>query len=138
MDEAAKNYIQALNVRRTTRRRPPHDVFDLQDKVKAYVKQLKNAREKLHTATELRRPRRVSRAAIAKYGIYAIGNRLLARRGANTNSAHHGSLGFWNINRDASVYLKRDGRDWVIVYGDDDGKMVQLDEHWTGTSTGLR
>lgn len=132
MDEAAKAYTHALNNRNSLRKQPPHDVFELQDRVRDVAQRLVQSREAVKRAASARygpTQRRVLR--VMPEGVYAIDGRLAVRRGSNSPY-----VGFWNLNGNQAVYLKRQGRDWTVKYGSSAGSVVSLDEHWT--SGGLR
>lgn len=132
MDEAARSYIRALNDRNSLRKQPPHDVMNLQDKVRDVAQRLLESREAVKRAAAARygpTQRRVVR--VMPDGVYAIDGRLAVRRGSETPY-----VGFWNLDDDGPVYLRRAGKEWSIKYGPRNGSQVSLDEHWT--SGGLR
>jgi hypothetical protein len=129
MDQAAREYIRALEDRDSVRRQPPHDIFTLQDKVRDYARRVANSRNALGKAAAARYgPTRQYVTRPAAEGVYAAGDRLLVRRGADGPSS---SFAFWNVQANASLYLQQDGKTWVIKYGPKAGSVVQLGEHWT-------
>lgn len=125
MDRSARAYTRALENRNAIRRHPPHDIFELQNQVEEYTARLRESREKLKDAIRMRvgATRMVTRPA--QEGVYVANSRILVRHG--TNGPSHA---FWNVDKNASVYLKRQGREWQVAYGNDAGKIVQLGEHW--------
>lgn len=126
MNTAAKEYTKALENRDTIRRRPPHDVFELQDRVRDMATRLLASRAALKQAVNARYgPTRSRVTRPASEGVYVAGNKLLIRRGVDGPS-----LAFWNVATNRAVYLQRTGRDWVVRYGPEDGTVVGLDEHW--------
>jgi len=132
MDEAAKEYVRALNDRNSTRKNPPHDVFVLQNRVRNYASRILTSRNAVRKVVDKRYgPTRSKVTRPVPEGIYKIGDRLVVRRGDDAPSVK-----FWNMGDDKSYYLKRDGRDWSVRYGPDAGNAVQLDEYWT--PSGLR
>ena len=126
MNRAAREYTRALENRDTIRRHPPHDVFELQDQVQNYSTRLRDSKKRLKDAIASRvAPTKTYVTRPTHEGIYAADGKVLVRRGVDGPSH-----AFWNVNRNASWYLKRQGREWMVTYGDDAGKIVQLDEHW--------
>jgi hypothetical protein len=126
MNRAARDYTRALEDRDSIRRHPPRDVFELQDQVVNYSKRLANSKKRLKNAIATRiGPTKTYVTRPSREGIYQANHRILVRRGTNGPS-----LAFWNVNIDRSMYLKRQGRDWIVTYGNDAGKTVQLGEHW--------
>ncbi len=132
MENAAKKYIRALNARNALRKNPPHDVFELQDAVQNYASKLAEAKKELKAAVAQRYAATRSRVQRpAPEGVYRASNRVLVRRGDDGPAVK-----FWDLNGNASYYLKRNGRNWVVRYGNGAGTVVQLDEYWT--PSGLR
>jgi hypothetical protein len=125
MDVAAKAYVKALENRQTTRRRPPANVFELQDRIRDYVARMRASRDDLERAVRARRsPTRAAVTRTAHEGVYVAGGKVLVRHGVDGPS-----VAFWNVAKNSPVYLRRDGRDWKNPY--EDGPLVRLDEHWS-------
>ena len=121
MNEAARDYIRALNDRNGVRRQPPHDIFDLQNRVRNISSRLESK-----AAAARYGPQRTRVARPAAQGLYVIEPGTLAvRRGVDGPS-----IAFWNVAKNEAVYLKRSNKNWVVSYGPDAGKIVQLSEHW--------
>jgi len=128
MNEAARDYIRALNDRNGVRRQPPHDIFELQNRVRNISSRLESSKAAVAKAAAARYgPQRTRVARPATQGLYVIEPGTLAvRRGVDGPS-----IAFWNVAKNEAVYLKRSNKNWVVSYGPDAGKVVQLSEHWT-------
>lgn len=128
MNEAARDYIRALNDRNGLRRKPPHDIFELQNRVRNISSRLEASQAAVAKAAGARYgPQRTRVARPATQGLYVIEPGTLAvRRGVDGPS-----IAFWNVAKNEAVYLKRSNKNWVLSYGPDAGKVVQLSEHWT-------
>lgn len=134
MDEAATGYTKALENRDSVRKRPPHDIIELQAQVRDYAQRLLEYRQKLRNAVAARyAPSRQRVTRPAEQGLYKTSDGKLLLRRISRNGP---STSFWDVNANKSAYLRLDGRQWKIRYGDDDGKQVDLAEYWT--SSGLR
>lgn len=126
MDEAARSYIRALENRNAYRRQPDHDIFELQNRVRDVSARLRASKEAVRAAVAARYgPTRSGVMRPASEGVYAINTNLAVRRGAGGPAT-----AFWNVSANKSVYLVKRGRDWVIKYGPNAGKVVTLSEHW--------
>ena len=126
MNRAARDYTKALENRNSIRRHPPRDVFEFQDQVLEYSQRLRNSKQRLKEAIAARiGPTKPTVTRPSHEGIYQANRKILVRRGVNGPSH-----AFWNVDANGSVYLKRQGRDWVVTYGNNAGKVVQLGEHW--------
>lgn len=128
MNEAARDYIRALNDRNGVRRQPPHDIMELQNRVRNISSRLESSKAAVAKAAAARYgPQRTRVARPATQGLYVIEPGTLAvRRGVDGPS-----IAFWNVAKNEAVYLKRANKNWVVSYGPDAGKVVQLNEHWT-------
>jgi hypothetical protein len=101
-------------------------VFEFQDQVVDYSKRLKESKKRLKNAIAARiGPTKPSVTRPSREGIYQANKRILVRRGVNGPSH-----AFWNVDTNSSMYLKRQGRDWMVTYGNNAGKVVHLGEHW--------
>lgn len=126
MNRAAREYTKALENRDSIRRHPPRDVFEFQDQVVNYSQRLRDSKKRLKNAIALRiGPTKAYVTRPSHEGIYQADQKILVRRGVNGPSH-----AFWNVDANASMYLKRDGRNWTVTYGNNAGKTVQLGEHW--------
>lgn len=126
MNRSAREYTRALENRNSTRRHPPHDVFELQNQVQDYSQRIRDSRRRLKNAIAARvAPTKTYVTRPTQEGIYAANDKILVRRGINGPSH-----AFWNVDADSSMYLKKQGREWTVTYGNNAGKIVQLAEHW--------
>jgi hypothetical protein len=127
MDRAAREYTKALENRDILRKRPPHDIFELQDKVKDISSRLQNSKARLTQAVASRyAPSKPQVTRPSTEGVYAVMGKILVKRGIDGPS-----LGFWDVEANKSYYLKKQGRNWVVTYANDDQTPVQLVEYWT-------
>lgn len=135
MDEAATGYTKALENRNAVRRRPPHDIIDLQTQVRNYSQRLQDYKTKVKQEIAKRyAPSRIRVTRPAEEGLYMTSDgKLLLRRVSRDGP----STSFWNVDKNASSYLKQDGRSWKVKYGNDAGAQVTLSEYWTA-SGGVR
>lgn len=127
MDRAARNYTKALENRDILRKRPPHDIFELQDQVKNISSRIQNSRTRLKQAVASRyAPSKPQVTRPSTEGVYATMGKILIKRGVDGPS-----IGFWDVDANTSYYLKKEGRNWVVTYGNDTKTPVQLAEYWT-------
>lgn len=128
MNKAARDYAEALDERNALRRRPPHDVFRLQNQVAATVQKLRSASQSLQAAATARvGPTKRNVTAPVTGGVYAVAGKLLVKRGADSPI----SRAFWSVESNGPEYLKEtNGKNWIVSYGAGAGSAVRLDEHW--------
>ena len=100
----------------------------LQNRVRNISSRLESSKAAVAKAAAARYgPQRTRVARPATQGLYVIEPGTLAvRRGVDGPS-----IAFWNVAKNEAVYLKRSNKNWVLSYGPDAGKVVQLNEHWT-------
>lgn len=128
MDRAAREYTKALENRDALRKRPPHDIFELQNHVKDISERLANSKARLkHAVTTRYAPSKAYVTRPSTEGVYSTSiGKILVKRGVDGPST-----AFWNVNANTSYYLQKQGRNWKVTYGPNAETSVHLAEYWT-------
>ena len=138
MDTAARDLLRAMNNRNNYRKRPPHDIIELQDKVREVQGRLAQHRNAVRASWQIRRPQRTNVTRFQNKSVLELTfpeiqqNKILVVR--RQTDLHPRYAKFWDVMANKPIYV--DKNTMRIAWGDLEGERVRINEHWT--SSGLR
>ena len=138
INRRARDLLRAMNDRNDYRKRPPHDIMELQTAVRNVQDRLQRSKTNVLGSVQQRFPQRTAVTRFTNRSVLELAfpdadapKVYVVRRSPDISNKY---AKFWDINADSAIYI--DTEDMTVAWGPLQGHKVRVNEHWT--TSGLR